>query len=274
MAFASVTDAPNFDHVILYVGPFGDRLGMVYRVPKDWLCNTFPYFDRMFGGQSRKTFAYLPEFPGQTFAYIVERAKDPLLPLRAAIGNEGGLHYWDMEAPTGFPRRDLWICDPITLYAWAEKLEHTELMRETIDRMEEFSQNHDALPHESVIELAYKRTKRGSHLRRYLLRRWGSALARRGITGPASQHVVDCINNETLRFDIRYLKGVYRGLKVSVLPKASTQPAKFCHCATCENKSECPMCIRRDCEYIGDGQEGSSLDLSAAFLDHCRISDA
>jgi len=228
----------------------------------------------MFGGTSKKTFACLPEFSGQTFAYVVERAKNPLLPLRSSIDNEGRLHYWDMEAPARLDRRDLWTCDPITLYALTEKLEHTELMKEIIDRMEEFSQVHDALPHESLIELAYKRTKKGSHLRGYLLRLWLIALARWGITGQASQHVVDCLNNENFSFDIRCLQGVYRGLKVSVLPNGSTQPGKFCHCATCENKSACPMCIRKDCEYIGDGQDGSSLELSAVFKDHCRISDA
>jgi hypothetical protein len=167
-------------------------------------------------------------------------------PLSAFIDREQYLYYSALRWSNTFAKEGSEHSDPIALYALAELLEHNGMMMKVIDLLDEFSKTHDALPHESLIERAYKKTRIGSHLRRFLLQLWIEEFDKRKIFGVAYLHLYGCLEDDAHAFDIRYLQGVYRGTKVNVWDRGHAKENAFCHCATC-NSDQCVRCKRGVC---------------------------
>jgi len=232
--------------IILYFGPWRSDLRTVLRLDKKWLCDNFSYRNKKLQGKEPRFLA----FPGSKAAEFIQVVKYMGVerPPRLSAVSDGNqrLHYSAIRVPKASMEEGIHYLDPIAVYALAEKLEHDGVMMKIIDLLHEFFERHDAVPHESLIERVYKITRTGSSLRRFLLPLWIEELGERKIGGVAYLHLVDCLEDDSLPFNIRYLMGVYRGLKVNVWGRGPSKYHKLCHCATCQDM-KCLACKRRVC---------------------------
>lgn len=275
MANRVVEDHPG--DIILYFGPRGSPWRTTAQIHRDWLRDNFPYCDRTLQ-DDQVTFLSFPNYSAQQFKQICKYMDSQSFPpLFALIDPEQCLHYCAQGWPDllHHSQQHGQYLDPIALYALAEKLEHNGVMMKVIDLLNEFSQTHDALPHELLLEQAYKTTKTGSHLRRFLLQIWIEEFHRRNIGGDAYRHLSACLDDSTHAFDICYLQGVYKGLKVKVWDAAQGRKImKPCHCVTCNNK-RCPKCKRGVCNEVQelDRDEKWFTDLLKASQDRLQTRD-
>lgn len=233
---------------------------MVARINRSWLRYNFPYCNKKLQ-DDRVSFLSFPNSRAVEFMQIFKyMGTNPPPPLSTVIDREQCLHYSALRWSKSYAEEGSQNFDPIALYALAEQLEHNEMMMKVIDLLDGFSKIHDALPHKSLIEKAYKTTRIGSPLRRFLLQLWIEEFDNRKIGGAAYLHLFGCLDDDTLAFDIRYLQGVYRGLKVNVWDRVHAKENTFCHCATC-NSDRCLMCKRGVCNGNQelDGDEKLSL---------------